>query len=151
MRTILVIIALLGSSASFAQTAVYRWVDAQGEVHYSDRPVEGAKLVTTTKPTPPGAPVPAAVKTAQAAGDAAVADANKDIAAQQNARAVNQDVAAQRAKQCKDATTRYEKSVQARRIYRTAPNGEREYLSDAEADQLRQQNRAAMTSACGNA
>ncbi|HNR23675.1 MAG TPA: DUF4124 domain-containing protein, partial [Steroidobacteraceae bacterium] len=36
-----------------AQADVYRWVDSRGEVHYSDRPVEGAVLVKTASPRPP--------------------------------------------------------------------------------------------------
>ena len=44
MRNIVFIIVLLGAGAAVAQT--YRWVDENGVVHYSDRPVEGAQEVT---------------------------------------------------------------------------------------------------------
>ncbi len=39
-RSIFVLVGLLATATAFAQA--YRWVDDQGVVHYSDRPVEGA-------------------------------------------------------------------------------------------------------------
>ena len=41
VRVITFTLLLLGA-ASVAAAPTYRWVDAQGQVHYSDRPVEGA-------------------------------------------------------------------------------------------------------------
>jgi hypothetical protein len=43
MRTIISLIAVLTASAVMAQA--YRWVDADGVVHYSDRPQEGAETI----------------------------------------------------------------------------------------------------------
>jgi hypothetical protein len=39
-RSILVLVGLLAATTALAQA--YRWVDDEGVVHYSDRPVEGA-------------------------------------------------------------------------------------------------------------
>lgn len=58
MRPILLIAALLLAQLATAQ--VYRWVDEDGVVHYTDRPVEGAEVVelpeskstTLRKPAP---------------------------------------------------------------------------------------------------
>src|SRR5262245_7844728 len=58
----------------------YRWVDAQGQVHYSDRPVEGAKeveLKTTQSYTPPAIDT----ATASASGTPAPTPAAADDAA----------------------------------------------------------------------
>jgi len=44
MRILLLIAGLIVSAAGAAE--VYRWVDADGSVHYSDRPQEGAEKVT---------------------------------------------------------------------------------------------------------
>ncbi|HEY2418414.1 MAG TPA: hypothetical protein VGH84_10890, partial [Steroidobacteraceae bacterium] len=63
--------------------------------------------------------------------------------------AVQQDVAQTRADQCKKATTDYNQAVDARRIYKPGANGEREYLSDADADQQRLNLRLAMEAVCG--
>jgi hypothetical protein len=58
MRTIIVIVLSLCAGLASAQT--YRWVDEDGVVHYSDRPVEGAEEVaidyirpSTTPARPP--------------------------------------------------------------------------------------------------
>jgi hypothetical protein len=63
---------------------------------------------------------------------------------------VQQDVAQSREDQCKKATTDYDQAVQARRIYKTGANGEREYLSDAEVEESRLNLRLAMQSLCGS-
>ena len=44
MRTLLLLAVFMCCSAAAGQ--VYRWVDADGSVHYSDRPQEGAEKVT---------------------------------------------------------------------------------------------------------
>ncbi|MEQ8208065.1 MAG: DUF4124 domain-containing protein [Woeseia sp.] len=46
-RTLLVSALLLFAAAASAQ--VYKWVDADGVIHYSDQPVPGAELVTLPK------------------------------------------------------------------------------------------------------
>ena len=145
-----IIISLAFATVSLAAHAdVYRWVDATGEEHYSDRPVEGAELIRTTTPRPPGTasapPRVAASASVPSPGVPEDARATRDAE-----RAVAKDLAAKREKDCADAKARYEKSLQARRIFRTLDNGEREYLTDAEADKVRIANRAAMDSACGN-
>ncbi|HHQ14748.1 MAG TPA: DUF4124 domain-containing protein [Chromatiales bacterium] len=46
MRRLLVVLLLVAGFASVASSAeVYRWVDDSGQVHYSDRPREGAERV----------------------------------------------------------------------------------------------------------
>lgn len=52
-------VALAGLAATAFAEATYKWVDAQGVVHYSDKPVPGATKVRlpaaqTYKPPPPG-------------------------------------------------------------------------------------------------
>ena len=55
-----------GALAARADTTLYRWVDEQGVVHYSDKPVPGAQKVEIANPqtykappAPPSRPVPA--------------------------------------------------------------------------------------------
>jgi len=75
MRTIISLIAVFTASVLMAQTqsAAYRWVDAAGIVHYSDRPQEGAEqiqLPQDTRPTRTFASLPVAAPAGQT-GDAA--------------------------------------------------------------------------------
>lgn len=67
----------------------------------------------------------------------------------ENARAVQSDVAATQAKQCKEATDRYNRAIEARRIYKTGPNGEQIFLNEAELTQARLDARNSRDIACG--
>ena len=55
-RTIIAIIAVITAGAALAQA--YRWVDENGVVHYSDRPMEGAELIVLPESTRPSRPAP---------------------------------------------------------------------------------------------
>ena len=144
MFRILAITATLLGIASAAQADVYRWTDAKGTVQYSDRWVPGSTLVKTDKNRPSSAPPPA---------PATAAPARKplDPAAQEREkRVVQQDVAKNRAEQCKKATEMYTKAVSSRRIYKEGTNGEQNYLPDAEADAYRLSLLNARKQACGD-
>jgi hypothetical protein len=142
-------IALIMSLPFTAAIAdVYRSVDAQGQVHYSDTPTPGAELVHVQKlGMQNSAPSAASDAKALAKSDAQV---HTELAQQNAQRAVQQDVEQTRADQCKKATADYDQSVQARRIYKPGADGEREYMSDADADQMRTSLRLAMQNACGS-
>jgi hypothetical protein len=118
----------------------------------SDRPTPGATFVGSTSNQVPPSSEPA---TAPAANSSAAAPAN-DAAANgrlsQNASraAVQKDVAASHAEQCKQAKDKYQQSIDSRRIYRMNKAGEREYLSDAELDQARLNARLEMERSCGS-
>lgn len=74
MRRLLLTICLLVGATAGA-TEVYRWVDSDGVVHYSDRPKEGAERVqlqeAQTFPAPPVRP-----RSSSAAGDEESDDAD---------------------------------------------------------------------------
>jgi len=160
MRHTAAIVLIMSLPFAAAMADVYRSVDAQGHVQYSDTPTPGAELIHMQKQGIPGGtstpsntstakPQSSLVSTAQALAksDAKVADELGQQAAQ---RAVQQDLEQTRADQCKKATDDYQASLAARRIYRTGPNGERDYLTDDEAEQQRVSLRQAMQSACGS-
>ena len=56
MRTIIAIFAIITASVALAQA--YRWVDENGVVHYSDRPMEGAERIILPESTRPSRPAP---------------------------------------------------------------------------------------------
>lgn len=148
MRVALMIALLLPLSLATALADVYRSVDAHGQVQYSDTPTPGAQLVHISSLRNGNSTSPAADTSKPGNNDA---DAVHDKLAQDSAaRAVQKDVAVSRSDQCKKAQQDYEQSVQARRIYKTGKDGEREYLSDADADQMRLNIRLQMETACKN-
>ena len=139
---------LLGTQL-VAQADVYRWVDGQGRVQYSDRWVPGSQLVKVDKDKP-DAEAAAARRIAEQ-GNLRASDAT--LASQKSqenaARTVRQDVAKTQEEQCKKATERYDKAIQARRIFKTAADGTKEYVSDADADAYRAEALLDKEAACG--
>ncbi len=93
----------------------------------------------------------AAASAAPGAAAAGAAAADERLRREQTARDVAADVAARRAAECKRATEAYERAVAARRIFKTGPNGEQIYLSEAELTQARIDARLARDAACGPA
>lgn len=69
LRRIFTIAALFAAGAASAQ--VYKWVDENGVVHFSDTPREGAELVDVPRSPPRPAPVQARPTPAGADSDAA--------------------------------------------------------------------------------
>jgi len=153
LRTLAISSFLLAGAVSVANADVYRWVDDHGGVHYSDQWVPGSQLIKSTKPRPSdGAsrrvsespkPTPTPPPTSTNSSDQSAATAMK------------QDKAKIRGQQCKDATERYNKAIEARRIYKGASGDQskddapREYLSDEEADAYRVKARQEMQDLCG--
>ena len=128
--------ALLISWSGTATAVVYKWVDAQGKIQYGDRPPDGvnAEVVemqgSHSPAAPPTGPEGKPAKTLPPGITSA-----GDSAAQSDAkRAVADDVAQTRDKQCADAQERYKKLIEGRRLYKAGADGERRYLSSEEID-----------------
>jgi len=118
----------------------------------SDRPSPGATLIRTEerRPDAPRAEAPARTATAAATATNAGNAADQQPASTSTRQAFQKDLDQARAERCKKAQDAYQQSLQARRIYRTNAAGEREYLSDAEADQMRLNARIEMEQSCGS-
>lgn len=118
------------------EASVYRWVDAQGIVHYSDQPAADSsaqELSIRYRKTDRGALQ--ARSQAKAEIDAAGRvregqESDADAAAE----ADRQKVLAERATNCKAAKDRVAKYSTALRLYKPGPNGERVYLTSEELD-----------------
>jgi hypothetical protein len=128
-------IALLAAMTMLCATAlgqtaeVYRSVDAQGNVSYSDRPVdENSEVVFVATPRPATPPPPPAPTTATSP------DGELAPAADEPPSPTPDELAAERTANCQTARERNDRYQMSRRLFRALPNGEREYLSDAEID-----------------
>jgi hypothetical protein len=151
-------VVVLGSLAFPAVAAVYKWVDPQGRIHYSDRPPppEGKLLSVDTslqhthadraEGTRSAAQLPAAASmpSAPATGPAATPEAAARLK-----QAVDNDVSSARADQCKQAQDKYQTYVRSRRLFKEGPNKERIYLSDEELDTERLQAKHDVDEFCG--
>jgi Domain of unknown function (DUF4124) len=153
LRPLIVTTLIAAGICGVAHADVYRWVDEKGEPHYSDRWVPGSELIKSAKPRPQ---TPDSSTNHVSAPQFATPAGNQHAADQQAARAneeaVKQDVAKTKEAQCKQAKERYQKAIDARRIYKPAKEGDadRTYMSDAEIDQYRAQARSDVTLACGS-
>jgi hypothetical protein len=122
--------ALLLANGVFA-AEVYRQVDPDGTVTYSDRPAsDGAETITIDTRTPVGPPPRAAEQPPADAQPASEAPAEPTEASPE-------DVAAEREANCAAARERNDRYQMSRRLYRPLPDGEREYLTDEELDAAR--------------
>jgi Domain of unknown function (DUF4124) len=152
LRFVAITSLVLAGLCGVARADVYRWVDDHGEPHYSDRWVPGSELIKSNKPHPPTPDSSAPRPSDRNQTIAAARRASNEVAQQASAQAVKQDVAKARDAQCKQAKERYEKAIQARRLYKPAKEGEteHEYMSDAETDAYRLQARTDVQDACGS-
>jgi len=141
------IIVLLLALPLGARADVYRSVDAQGHVQYSDTPSPGAQLVTTAD-----AAAPAPNGDRSAAQTQKVNEQISERLTQQTvAREVAKDTADAHAQQCQQAKQAYQGAIQAHRLFRMGADGQRQYLTDDQADQQRVNYRMAMEAACKDA
>jgi Domain of unknown function (DUF4124) len=147
----LLLFACLIAWSGMASAVVYKWVDSQGKLQYGDRPPDGvhaevvemlvahAATARTTAPSQPAAPAAYKVPNDK--------PSPKDAA---DKKAVDQDVAQTKDKQCTDAQDRYKKLIEGRHIYKTGPEGERQFMTSDEIDTERLNAKRDIDSICNS-
>jgi hypothetical protein len=136
MKRVLLCAVLLAWSG-LASAVVYKWIDPQGKVQYGDRPPDGvhAEIVEGlgshgTRSEQARPPV-ASTTSSQPAGSAPPAKNAQDDGTK---KAVDDDVAQVKDKQCADAQARYKSLIEGRRLFKAGTDGERQYLTSDEID-----------------
>jgi hypothetical protein len=148
MRLLTVVsLFIVGAGALGAASAGDIYCNNQGR-DCSDRPSPGATFVRVANPSATRSE--AATAPGNASAPPAIDAAKARLGQEASRAAVQKDVAASRAEQCKQAKDAYQKSVEARRVYRVNKAGEREYLSDTDAEQVRLNARLDMERSCGS-
>lgn len=143
--TVTAFLVLATLTANAHAENIWKWVDAHGVPHYSDRPVPGAVLIKSLAAAPNAAAAPSNNSSQLAQASAQItAKLNREEAR----REVLKDEAADRAKLCKKAKARYTRLLEARRIYTVNAKGERHYLSNAAAQKDRVQARLDVQTYC---
>ncbi len=120
-------------AAGAAASEIYRWVDAEGNVHYGDRPSGEAteQRLELTYARTDGSAVEKRVQNRLDAQSArAEARAEREKADQEAAKEA--ETAAEQQKACESARARLETYRASRRLYTADENGERVYLDDEE-------------------
>ena len=143
---------LLACLSMAASADVFRWVDAQGRVHYSDRP-DSDKAVRIGIVSHASDPDAIAARAQSENDQRAKADAQQaqQHSTQNTASAVQKDVEKSREGQCKEAKEHYRIAIESQKLYRVGKNGEREYLTSQEIDEARLNARKDMDTVCGQA
>lgn len=148
LRPVTLTALFLAGAIGLARADVYRWVDAQGQPHYSDQWVPGSEVIRTARSHSSG------TDAAAGADRKAVMAASNRASAQQedqdNARAVQEDKAKRRDALCKSERDAYMRAITSRKVFKDEKDGSRTYLSDQEADAYREQLRKSVQDDCGS-
>jgi len=149
LRRLSISALIIAGAFTLARADVYRWVDDHGQPHYSDQWMPGSEIIKTSKAHPPGSEAPS-----RAADQKNMTASNTKLSAQlseqDNARAVQQDLASRHAVMCKQSKESYMRAITSRRVYKEGAGGERAYLSDTDADAYREQLRKQVQDYCGS-
>lgn len=112
---------------------VYKWTDAQGRVHFGDRPPGEGRSAPIA---PPAAPLePAASEGERAERQQRLLDMYRDERIERQEREAREKAEQEdRRRRCARARDRLAWYEQSGRVYEPTPSGERRYLSDGEVD-----------------
>jgi hypothetical protein len=135
-----IVLAILcaGFGQASADTEIFRWVDSDGIVHYSDRPgSSGAIVVGQSKSTDPARVREEELRNWEEMQKEQKARDTQDAVAAYDAKQAAEN---NRVRQIKCARAREMSEVysDAHRLYETLPDGERKYLSDDELSNARE-------------
>ena len=125
---------------------VYKSVDAQGHVVYSDRPYTAAAQKSVVRVDQPDPRDVARNAKEQAILNAEETEQKKQQAIEDAKKALEEH---NRQVQCDNARDHYYSLRDARRIYDRDADGNRVYYSDTDGDAKREEARQAMVAACG--
>jgi Domain of unknown function (DUF4124) len=129
------------------QADVYKSVDAEGHVIYSDRATNTSAQKTTVRVDQPDPK-----EVARIAREQKILETEQAQRKQQQVAEDRKKLQAEHDKQarCDSARTHYYAIRDVNRIFKTDADGNRAYYTDAEADAQREEARKAMVAACGS-
>jgi len=144
-------LCLASLAATADEAAVYMWVDASGQAHYSDVPPPGADTAVLPLRYHRTDRQALAEQTREQAELAGAAQIREDQDASDAAEAEAQRAAdlRERAENCEIAKDRLNRYLSARRLYKPLPDGERQYLTDDELDAERAAAKRSVDEWCG--
>jgi hypothetical protein len=144
------LLALLSTAAYGAE--VYRFTAPDGTVSYSDRPQGNNSeqvVIATPRPGAPATPAQALARAPAAPGATAEPVPEAPNAPTLPPGPTAAELNEQRQKNCEIARERQQRYTVSRRLFRTTPDGEREYLDDRQIDEARAKAAADVEDWCG--
>lgn len=139
MRVLLCLLLLPGLAAA----EIYRWTDANGQVHFGQRPAAPGAQQIEVKPQV--VEQDQLTRERQERTDRFY-DARREEQAQASVVAAEQQ--AKRTRECRELRNRLASIPEGRSYYRTEANGQRSYYSEEQVDTARQQLRERVAERC---
>jgi len=133
------VLAITASSGVFADD-IYKWIDADGHVHYEDRP-SGAASEEILQFSYNRTSSSALQQREQSRLDGAATRraAREEREAEERSAVETRAAAEEKLAKCQDYRRRMQTMLDSRRLYREDENGERVYLDDVARAEARQQ------------
>ena len=148
MKAFLVLISVCLMPLS-ANAGVYKWVDANGQTHFGDRPpVQAASSEVTVKAAP--ASVDAGARERHQRMTEFLEQQQEEREARQSANAKAEEKAEKQAELCRKLRARLKFLASVSTFYNINDQGERVYVNEAENAQIREDFRAKVRKTCGN-
>jgi hypothetical protein len=129
--------------SGLAVADIYRWVDANGQVHFGQRPTGAGAEQVEVKPQV--VELDAATRERQARS-ARFYEARRQEQAQASAESAERQHT--RAQKCNELRNALARIPEGRRYFRSEANGERSYYSDEELDAARRRLRDQLSEGC---
>lgn len=136
--TALLLAFAFGLANPVAASEIYKWTDQDGNVHYEDRPTEGAIRLTALESRPTDNARVQQSTQARRERQAMEDEAAEALAAQGPSREEVRAAAEKRAGQCQSSRNRLETMITSRRLYHEDEQGERVYLNEDEMRSARE-------------
>ena len=157
-----VIWALLMAGVAAIATAetVYKWVDASGQVHFTDLPPsQGDAKVLGVYQQESGEVEDEGTDNGNYSDETGNDNSNAEQSqaaartpdtppSDEAIKAAERDALKAKVEQCKEAQDRYQKYITSQRLYRELPGGKREYLTDKELTEARARAKQTVTDYC---
>lgn len=138
-------------SASVFADGIYKWTDANGNVHYEDRP-SGEPTEERLQFSYNRTNATAVHERVQTQRDASATRqaAKEDAAAEQRTAAENRAAAEEQQAKCQTYRAKLKTMLESRRVYREDEAGERSYLDETERAEARSKAEELIKETCGN-
>lgn len=133
MATLILSVALASAATA---SEIYKWTDEDGNVHYTDKPVDFSSERLNIASSATDNDKVRAQTQARLDQQDAVAEAAANVPAGPSQEALRAQ-AQERSEQCAKHQARVTRFTQSRRLYREDENGERTYLDEAETQKTR--------------
>ena len=148
-------LGLVMLAASFASSAladdIYKWTDADGNVHYEDRP-SGEPSEVRLQFSYNRTNTTAVDRRVQAQRDASASrrESRSDAATEKRTAEENRAAAEEKMASCQNYRAKLKSMLESRRVYRETEAGERDYLDDAQRAEARSKAEVLIKETCDN-